>query len=119
MSESGKCTSEELAAFWKIGQIKEIIAPGFAYRVNLAREEGLLDAILAGQTEEVRERASKSIAALSVRVRWRYPPGSPHSEMRPEDQPPDLGSSAPPDTVSALPTPSSVSDPIPTDEDRR
>ena len=78
-------------AFWTIGQIRLILEPGFAYRVKLAHEEGLLDAILAGREEEVLECGSRLISALSARVHWRYPQELPHSEMRQEDRRPDLG----------------------------
>jgi hypothetical protein len=37
-----QCTDDEWRAFWLLGQIKEIASPGFAHRVKIAREEGLL-----------------------------------------------------------------------------
>ena len=74
-----ECTPEEWYAFWKIGQIREIASPGFAYRANLARELGLLDAILAGQEEEARQHALEWIAVLSAQIRWVYPTVQPHT----------------------------------------
>lgn len=67
-------TKTEWDAFWRIGQITEIAEPGFWNRVKIAREEGLLEAILADQAQVVQERAKVAIAALSERIRLQYRP---------------------------------------------
>jgi hypothetical protein len=90
---------EEWEAFWRIGQIREIVAPGFAYRANLAHEEGLLDASLAGRDEVVQAPASKLIDALFEKVRWRDPPILLRNKTHSGDQLPGLEQVVSPDTV--------------------
>src|SRR3954463_3626647 len=68
-----RCTDEEWRAFWRIGQIKEIASPGFARRLNLAREEGLLAPLLAGDSDTVARLASECIESLSEQICWVYP----------------------------------------------
>lgn len=64
-------TPEEWTAFWKMGQIREIASPGFANRVALAREVGLLAPMLAGDSEAVAKRASELLATLSDQIQSR------------------------------------------------
>jgi hypothetical protein len=83
MSASDQCSPEEWTAFWKMGQIREIASPGFAGRVVLAHEEGLLSLILAGDLESVEKRASELLTILSAQIHSEYrpiPDGNPRQE---------------------------------------
>ena len=71
--QSPRCTEAEWRAFYKIGQIREIASPGFADRVALAHEEGLLGPMLEGDQAAVQRRASQCIAALSAQIRYMCP----------------------------------------------
>lgn len=61
------------AVVLELHDLKETASPRFADLVSLAREEALLEAILAHQPEAVRERALKLLVALAVQTRWAYP----------------------------------------------
>jgi hypothetical protein len=49
-------------------EIKGIASPGFARRVNLARELGLLTPLIEGDWEAVERVASESISSLSALI---------------------------------------------------
>jgi len=109
-----KCTPEEWAAFWKIGQIRAIASPGFAAQVNLARAEGLLESLLLGDSDMVARRASELIASLSAQIRPEYPPAPdqfvaihpPHADVVPPlSVVPSNMASAQPVTPCLTPTP--------------
>jgi hypothetical protein len=72
-----RCSDDEWRAYWRIGQIREIASPGFAYRVNLARELGLLAPLLAGDSDKVATVASECIESLSAQIHWVYQQPSP------------------------------------------
>jgi hypothetical protein len=78
------CTEEEWQAYWRIGQIKEIASLGFARRLTIAREEGLLAPLLAGDSDKVASLASECIALLSVRICWVYPQPLPEPSPQAE-----------------------------------
>lgn len=80
-STKPRCSDEEWRAFWRIGQIREIAEPGFARRLEIAREEGLLALLLAGDRDGVERVASECIESLSAQIRWVYP--QPVSELSP------------------------------------
>ena len=73
MSENHKCSLEEWQAYWRIGQIRMIASPGFALQLDIAREEGLLAPLLAGDSDTVARLASECIESLSARIHWVYP----------------------------------------------
>jgi hypothetical protein len=81
MSDMSRCTPEEWAAFWKIGQLMGIASPEFAGRVNLAREVGLLDALLQGDLETAERLASEAIAILSGQIHSEHPLVRTHIPM--------------------------------------
>ena len=66
-------TEDEWHAFCKMGDIKEIASPRFARLVNLARVEGLLGPLLAGDQEVVQRCASEFLDALSAKIHSQYP----------------------------------------------
>lgn len=86
-----RCTDAEWAAYWRMGQIKLILLPLFARQLEIAREEGLLTPLLAGDRDTVERLASECIESLSAQIRWVYPP--PLSEPCPlEDSSTEAGS---------------------------
>ena len=90
-NETQTATLEEWAAYWKMGQIREIASPGFADRVALAREVGLLAPMLEGDSAEVAKRVSELLATLAAQIRSQYQPthsgipilSAPSEEMSP------------------------------------
>ena len=52
-----------------------------AAQLEIAREEGLLTPLLAGDRDPVVRLACERIALLSARIRWVYPPPSPESSQ--------------------------------------
>jgi hypothetical protein len=70
---SPPATDAEWEAYWIIGQIKEIASPGFAHRLEIAREEGLLEPLLAGDLDRVAQLASERIKFLSAQIHWVWP----------------------------------------------
>ena len=72
-----RCSDEEWQAYWRIGQIREIASPGFVRRLEIAREEGLLIPLLAGDLGTAEILASECIKSLSGQIHWVYPPPSP------------------------------------------
>jgi hypothetical protein len=77
---------DEWQAYGKLLQIKGLASPGFAYRVNLARELGLLTPLLAGDWDTVERVASECTESLSAQIRWVYPPPSPELSPRADKQ---------------------------------
>jgi hypothetical protein len=61
-------SDEEWRAYRKLLEIKGIASPGFARRVNLARELGLLTPLIEGDWEAVERVASESISSLSALI---------------------------------------------------
>jgi hypothetical protein len=84
-SSDARCTHEEWTAFWKIGQIRGIASLEFAGRVSLARELGLLDALLQGDLAMAEKLASEAISTLSAQIRSQYQLTRTHSDRLPVD----------------------------------
>ena len=59
---------EEIRFILRMGDLHEIASPGFRRRVKLAREQGLLDAVLADDQEAVMERTSQLLSELAAQM---------------------------------------------------
>lgn len=66
------CSDDEWRAFVKMGQIREILAPRFAYLVSLARAEGLLNGLLADDPEAVQRLGSELMDTLAAQIHSQY-----------------------------------------------
>lgn len=69
-----RCSKEEWAAFVRIGDLEEIASPRFARLAKLARDEGLLEAMLVNDSEEVVRRVSELSTYLAALIRSQYQP---------------------------------------------
>jgi len=67
-------TPERWSAFFTIGEVQMIATPGFARRARLAREQGLLDSVLADDRQELLGRASELISRLAAQIHPEYQP---------------------------------------------
>jgi len=63
----------------KLYDLKDCASPRFVRLVGLARDEGLLATILAGQLDTVREHALRLSLILACRVRWEYRTNPPNN----------------------------------------
>src|ERR1700730_11510789 len=85
-TSDNQCSDDEWRAYWRIGQIREIASPGFARRLEIAHEEGLLAPLLAGDSDKVARVASECIESLSAQIRWVYPPPLPDQSQLEDTQ---------------------------------
>lgn len=68
MSKTPICSPEEWQLYCTLVEIKGIASRGFARRVNLAHELGLLTLLLSDDWEAVRRRASECEAFLAAQI---------------------------------------------------
>ena len=77
-----QCADEGMAAFHKMYDLKEIASPRFARLIGLAREEGLLAPLLAGDSETVEKVAAALREELSEIVRSHCRISQIHTQRR-------------------------------------